>query len=48
MAPIVPGENFDLVRFRDCLVGHLAEDARPLFLRILATSDLTGAFKWKK
>jgi hypothetical protein len=37
----VPGENFDLVRFRDYLVGHLVEYG-PLFSRILATIDLTG------
>jgi fatty-acyl-CoA synthase len=48
MAAIVPGENFDLSRFRDYLVGHLPEYARPLFLRILAAIDLTGTFKWKK
>jgi fatty-acyl-CoA synthase len=44
----VPGENFDIGRFRDYLVGHLPEYARPLFLRILAAMDLTGTFKWKK
>jgi fatty-acyl-CoA synthase len=48
MAAIVPGENFDLGRFRDYLVGHLPDYARPLFLRILAAIDLTGTFKWKK
>jgi hypothetical protein len=48
MAAIVPGENFDLSRFRNYLVGHLPEYARPLFLRILAAIDLTGTFKWKK
>jgi fatty-acyl-CoA synthase len=48
MAAIVPGENFDVGRFRDYLVGHLPEYARPLFLRILAAMDLTGTFKWKK
>jgi len=48
MAATVPGGSFDLVRFRDYLVGHLAEYARPLFLRILATIGLTGTFKWKK
>jgi fatty-acyl-CoA synthase len=48
MAAIVPGENFDLPGFRDYLGEHLPEYARPLFLRILATIDLTGTFKWKK
>jgi fatty-acyl-CoA synthase len=48
MAAIVPGENFDLGRFREYLVGHLTDYARPLFLRILTAIDLTGTFKWKK
>jgi fatty-acyl-CoA synthase len=48
MAAMVPGENFDLGRFREYLVGHLPEYARPLFLRILTAIDLTGTFKWKK
>jgi fatty-acyl-CoA synthase len=48
MAAVVAGENFDLGGFRDYLAEHLPEYARPLFLRILATIDLTGTFKWKK
>jgi fatty-acyl-CoA synthase len=48
MAAIVPGDNFDLGRFRDYLVERLPEYARPLFVRILAAIDLTGTFKWKK
>jgi fatty-acyl-CoA synthase len=48
MAAIVPGENFDLGRFRNYLAEHLPEYARPLFLRILAAIELTGTFKWKK
>jgi len=48
MAAIVPGENFDLGRFRDYLAEHLPEYARPLFLRILSAIDLTSTFKWKK
>jgi fatty-acyl-CoA synthase len=48
MAAIVPDENFDLIRFHAYLLEHLPEYARPMFLRILATIDVTGTFKWKK
>jgi len=48
MAALVVDRPFDLAAFREYLAGHLADYARPLFLRILPELDHTATFKQKK
>lgn len=48
MAVIVVTRDFDLIAFRQHLVRHLPEYARPLFLRIRDSIETTGTFKPKK
>ena len=48
MAALVVGPEFDLAAFRRELVGKLPEYARPLFLRIVPTLEVTGTFKLRK
>ena len=47
MATLVARE-LDLVRFREHLADRLPAYARPLFLRIRETVDVTGTFKYSK
>jgi len=48
MATLVAEESLDLVRLREYLAGCLPMYARPLFLRIRGSVDLTGTFKYSK
>jgi len=48
MAALVVGPDFDLVGFRRDLGGKLPEYARPLFLRLVPTLEVTGTFKLRK
>jgi fatty-acyl-CoA synthase len=48
MAALVTEGEFDLAEFRQYLMSHLPPYARPLFLRIRKTMDLTGTFKYSK
>ncbi|MBW4052285.1 MAG: long-chain-acyl-CoA synthetase [Proteobacteria bacterium] len=48
MAAFVVGPQFDLDAFRRELSGKLPDYARPVFLRIVPTLDVTGTFKLKK
>jgi fatty-acyl-CoA synthase len=48
MAAIVTGANFDFVALRRRLDVALPEYARPVFLRVRATLDVTDTFKQKK
>jgi fatty-acyl-CoA synthase len=48
MAALVIGEDFDLGRFRQYLVKRLPSYARPVFLRICRSIEMTGTFKTKK
>jgi fatty-acyl-CoA synthase len=48
MAALVAREDFDLRELRRALVQRLPEYARPLFIRIVTTIELTGTFKLRK
>jgi fatty-acyl-CoA synthase len=48
MAALVVGPAFDLAAFRRELAGKLPEYARPAFLRIVPTLEITGTFKLRK
>jgi len=48
MAALVTDEHFDLVELRRALLERLPEYARPLFLRIVSSMELTGTFKLRK
>jgi fatty-acyl-CoA synthase len=48
MAALVIGPEFDLTVFRQELAGKLPEYARPLFLRLVPTLEVTGTFKLRK
>ncbi len=48
MAAIVAGESFDLARLHRHVAGTLPEFARPLFIRVRGTIDITSTFKQKK
>jgi fatty-acyl-CoA synthase len=48
MAALVTGEDFDLGRFRQYLVKRLPSYARPVFLRICRSIEMTGTFRAKK
>jgi fatty-acyl-CoA synthase len=48
MAALVIGEDFDLGRFRVYLAKRLPSYARPVFLRICRSIEMTGTFKAKK
>jgi fatty-acyl-CoA synthase len=48
MAALVIGEDFDLGRFRQYLVKRLPSYARPVFLRICQSIEITGTFRAKK
>ena len=48
MAALVVAENFNLATLRSALLGQLPAYARPVFLRIVPTLDLTGTFKLRK
>jgi fatty-acyl-CoA synthase len=48
MAALVAGEGFDLRELRRALVERLPDYARPLFIRIVTSIELTGTFKLRK
>ena len=48
MATLVSEEELDLAGFRQHLISRLPPYARPLFLRIRKSMDLTGTFKYSK
>jgi fatty-acyl-CoA synthase len=48
MAALVVSPEFELTRFRQELAGKLADYARPVFLRIVSTLEVTGTFKLRK
>jgi fatty-acyl-CoA synthase len=48
MAAIVVGPEFNLQVFRDFLAARLPVYARPVFVRIVSTMELTGTFKLRK
>jgi fatty-acyl-CoA synthase len=48
MAALVIEEDFDLSRFRQYLAKRLPGYARPVFLRICRSIEMTGTFKAKK
>jgi fatty-acyl-CoA synthase len=48
MAALVVGSDFDPAAFRAEAAGRLPDYARPLFLRIVPTLDVTGTFKLRK
>jgi fatty-acyl-CoA synthase len=48
MAAIVSDEHFDLAELQHALLERLPEYARPLFLRIVSSMELTGTFKLRK
>jgi fatty-acyl-CoA synthase len=48
MAALVVGPEFDLGAFRNELAGKLPQYARPVFLRIVPTLEVTGTFKLRK
>ena len=48
MAALVVDTRFDLAALRTHLEAHLPDYARPLFLRILGTMEVTATFKHKK
>ena len=45
MAAVVPGDGFDLARLRAHLAVSLPEYARPLFVRIAASLEVTGTLR---
>jgi fatty-acyl-CoA synthase len=48
MATLVTGDEFNLPALRGHLISRLPSYARPLFLRIRKSMDLTGTFKYSK
>jgi len=48
MAALVVGTGFDLAAFRRELTQRLPDYARPVFLRVVSTLELTGTFKLRK
>jgi fatty-acyl-CoA synthase len=48
MATLVTEDELDLALFRQHLMSRLPPYARPLFLRIRTSMDLTGTFKYSK
>ena len=48
MAALVVAPGFDLVRFRRELAERLPDYARPVFVRLVPTLELTGTFKLRK
>jgi fatty-acyl-CoA synthase len=48
MAAVVVGPTFDLAAFGRELAGKLPEYARPVFLRIVPSLEVTGTFKLRK
>lgn len=48
MAALVVNSEFDLGTFRRHVTARLPDYARPLFLRIVASIELTGTFKLRK
>ena len=48
MAALVAEPGFDLVRFRRELAERLPDYARPVFVRLVPTLELTGTFKLRK
>jgi fatty-acyl-CoA synthase len=48
MAALVPAAGFDPDELRRALATRLPDYARPLFLRIVSTLELTGTFKLRK
>ncbi|HEX5206442.1 MAG TPA: long-chain-acyl-CoA synthetase [Steroidobacteraceae bacterium] len=48
MAALVVGPEFELTAFRRELAGKLPDYARPVFLRIVSTLEVTGTFKLRK
>ncbi len=48
MAALVVGKDFDLAVLRSALVAQLPAYARPVFLRVLGTLEITGTFKLRK
>ena len=48
MVALVAGEGFDLRELRRALVERLPDYARPLFIRIVTSIELTGTFKLRK
>jgi fatty-acyl-CoA synthase len=48
MAAVVVGPDFNLPAFRDYLTARLPDYARPVFVRIVPTMELTGTFKLRK
>ena len=48
MAALVVGPEFDLADLRRELCGRLPEYARPVFLRIVPSLEVTGTFKLRK
>jgi fatty-acyl-CoA synthase len=48
MAALVTDEHFDLAELRRALLERLPDYARPLFVRIVSSIELTGTFKLRK
>ena len=48
MAAVVVSHDFDPIALRQHLAARLPEYARPLFLRVCDTIEMTGTFKPKK
>jgi fatty-acyl-CoA synthase len=48
MAALVVNGEFELAQFRGELAGRLPTYARPVFVRILSTLEITGTFKLRK
>ena len=48
MATIVSQSDLELARFRDHLIERLPPYARPLFLRVRSSLEVTGTFKYAK
>ena len=48
MAAIVAGEDFSLPSLQERIDRELAAWARPLFLRLLPSMEITGTFKHRK
>jgi len=48
MAAVVVAPDFDLNELRRALVARLPDYARPLFIRVVTATELTGTFKLRK
>jgi fatty-acyl-CoA synthase len=48
MAAVVAGEGFDLAQLRRVLAQQLPVYARPVFIRIVSSLEITGTFKLRK